>query len=252
MEKNVLVIILSFCFSSFFAQINQTDSKGRKQGVWQKTYPNSIAFEYKGQFKDDKPVGTFTYFYPSTKVKAVVKHDANSTRSSAYLYHENTLLMAFGIYRNQLKDSVWTHFGPSGRISFKETYKNGKLNGMKVTYYVPEELSDKSQRVARTEMYVNDVKEGEVKEYFENGTLKMEGNYVKGKPNGVITTYHPNGKPMIKERYKYGNRHGWSFGYSESGAETGKRYFRFGDELTGKQLEDWMNKCKAEGKSPND
>ena len=63
MGKLVWIVGLLFLSGFVFSQeINKVDSKGRKQGVWQKTYPNSRAIEYKGQFKDDKPVGTFYYF----------------------------------------------------------------------------------------------------------------------------------------------------------------------------------------------
>lgn len=252
MEKLGAILICLLCLQQFSAQVNQVDSKGKKQGPWEKTYPNSKAYEYRGQFKDDKPVGTFTYFYPSTKTKAIIKHDEKTGRSVATMYHESGVVLAYGIYRAQKKDSVWTYYGPSGRLSYKETYKNGKLNGKKTIYYVPEDPNDKSQRVAKIENYVDDVKHGEEIEYFEDGVVKATGYYNKGVPEGKFTTNHPNGKPMIVERYKYGNRHGWCFGYSESGAETGKRYFKRGKELTGKELEIWLKTCKEKGISPND
>ena len=71
---------------------------------WQKTYPKSRAFEYKGQFKDDKPVGTFTYYYLTNTIKAVIEHQENSNRSVAKMYHENGKPMSVGIYRNLKKD----------------------------------------------------------------------------------------------------------------------------------------------------
>lgn len=240
------------CFQTSYTQVNQKDSKGRKQGVWQKNYPKSNAFEYKGQFKDDKPVGTFYYYYPSTKVKAIIKHDANSTRSACVMYQESGVILAQGIYRNQLKDSVWMNYGPSGRLSYKETFKNGKLNGMKTIYYVPEEIADKRTLVARTEMYLNDVLNGEVIEYFESGVIKSKSKYENGKIVGIMVINHPNGKPMVQERYKYGNRHGWCIGYDVNGVETGRKYFKFGRELTGEELENWINECKSKGRSPND
>lgn len=253
MGKVTLILVLLLSSVMSLAQdVNKVDAKGRKQGKWQKTYPESKAFEYVGQFKDDKPVGTFYYYYPSTKTKAIIKHDEKGNRSVAFMYHENTLLLAYGIYRDQKKDSVWTHYGPSGRLSYKETYKNGKLNGKKTIYYVPEDPNDKSERVARIENYKDDVKHGEFIEYFDVGGIKSTGNYDHGRLYGKITTNHPNGKPMIIERYKYGNRHGWCFGYDESGGETGKRFFRFGRELTGKELEDFLKSCKEKGVSPND
>jgi hypothetical protein len=56
-ESAVNVGFLFFGFVSM-AQLNQTDAKGRKQGEWAKTYPKSRVYQYKGQFKDDKPIGT--------------------------------------------------------------------------------------------------------------------------------------------------------------------------------------------------
>jgi antitoxin component YwqK of YwqJK toxin-antitoxin module len=242
----------AFLVSNLYAQVNQTDAKGRKQGVWEKKYPNLNAFEFKGQFKDDKPVGTFTYFYPTTKVKAVVKHDATGNRSVAVMYHETGVKMAEGIYRSQLKDSVWSYFGPSGRISYKETFSKGKLNGLKTVYYVPESVEDKTIKVAKTYMYKDDVIEGDVIEYFDTGIVKSKVTYVKGKPNGLLVINHPNGKAMIHERYKFGNRHGWCMAYDESGKETGRKYYRLGKELEGVELERWLKDCKEKGRNPNE
>src|SRR5690606_18796086 len=125
------------------------------------------AFEYKGQFKDDKPVGTFTYYYPSTTVKAAIKHEEKTGRSTAVMYHENTLVMAKGIFRNQEKDSVWEYYGPSGRLSTKETYTKGKLNGNQTVYYVFEDPSDKRVVVAKVTPYKMGVIHGDVVEYFD-------------------------------------------------------------------------------------
>jgi antitoxin component YwqK of YwqJK toxin-antitoxin module len=86
--------------------VNQKDAQGRKQGVWQKTYPKSRALEYKGQFKDDKPVGTFTYYYQSTKVKATIKHDEKTGRSEALMYQESGVIFARGIYSRIASGSI--------------------------------------------------------------------------------------------------------------------------------------------------
>lgn len=237
--------------SFVFSQVNQVDAKGKKQGDWEKTYPNSRAYEYKGQFKDDKPIGTFYYFYPSTKKKAIISHDEKTGRSVAFMYHENGTDMAYGIYKNQKKDSVWIYYGPSGKISFKETYKNGKLNGAKTIYYVPEVVTDKSIKVAKIENYVDDVMHGDQTEYFEDGTIKSTCRYEKGVKVGKLTTNHINGKPMMVENYKNGNLHGFCFGYDETGKLLGKRYFKNGTELTGKELDKWLKHCKEKKIDPN-
>jgi antitoxin component YwqK of YwqJK toxin-antitoxin module len=231
--------------------VNQKDAQGRKQGPWQKTYPKMSVFEYKGQFKDDKPVGTFTYYYPSSKTKAVIRHDEKTGRSEAIMYHESGVLFAKGIYRNQLKDSIWEYYGPSGRLSKKETYSKDKLNGKTTVYYVPENVEDKSQRPAKVTNYVNDVIEGEVIEYFETGTVKSKAAYVKGVKEGIFTINYPDGKKMILERYKKGVLHGWCSAYDETGKETGKKYYYYGRELQGKELDEKLRQMKELGINPN-
>lgn len=248
--------IITFCFVvlygfAFAQAVNRVDANGKKQGPWQKTYEKSRAFEYKGQFKDDKPVGTFTYFYPSTKKKAVVVHNEKTGRSEAVYYHENGVVSAQGIYRNQLKDSVWTYWGPSGKMSTKETYKNDKLNGVTTIYYVPEEAADKRIFVAKTLNYKDGILHGEATEFFEGGTVKSKVNYVDGKKEGAYVVNHPTGKPMLLERYKGGVQHGWSIAYDESGKEIGKKYYCNGQLLEGKRLENHLKLCKEKGINPN-
>jgi antitoxin component YwqK of YwqJK toxin-antitoxin module len=251
MRTKLALTVLLLTISLFgAAQVNQKDAKGRKQGTWEKKYPKMSTYEYKGQFKDDKPVGTFTYYYQTGKVKAKIVHGANG-RSAATMYHESGEISARGIYRNQLKDSVWDYFGPSGRQSLKETYSNDKLNGKSTVYYVPEDAGDNRLMVARETMYVNDVLNGPVKEYYEGGALKVSGNYTNGEKNGLFVTNHPNGRKMIEERYKGGFRHGWCATFDPMGKEIGRKYFYHGKELQGAELERKMKEMKELGINPN-
>ncbi|MEX2485467.1 MAG: toxin-antitoxin system YwqK family antitoxin [Brumimicrobium sp.] len=251
--KLLVFCIGIFLLSTVYAQdVNQVDGQGRKQGEWIKYFERSNVPRYKGQFKDDIPVGEFVYYYPSNKVRMIVKHEENSPRSEAYFYHENKELLAYGIYKNQEKDSVWTHYGPSGRISFKETYKVGELHGERITYYVPEIKHDKTVEVMREAVYKNGRLNGPVIEYFPGGTKKLEGKYVEGKFEGVVKRYHPNGKLMIQERWKNRQKHGWWIAYDEKGKENGRIYYLKGEKLEGKELKDYMQKLKAEGKNPNE
>ncbi len=234
-----------------FSQLNQVDAQGRKQGQWAKKYEGRNVYKYKGHFKNDKPVGKFTYYYESNKVKAIIKHDENSNRSEAFFYHENGNIMSYGIYRDMKKDSIWLNYGPTKRISNAETYKNGKLNGKKVIYYVPADINDKSRRLASVAFYVDDKLEGEYTEYFESQVVKTKGQYLHNKKVGAWTYYHSNGKEMNLIRFKNGQRHGWAFAYDESGKQTAKKYFYYGKLLEGKKLEDKMKQLKELGVNPN-
>jgi len=247
-----ILTFLLCCFQLAAQPVNQTDANGKKQGKWQKLYPkNSTVYEYKGQFKDDKPVGIFTYYYPSSKVKAVITHEEKTGRSVAVMYHETGVVFARGIYRNQMKDSIWDYYGPSGRQSMKETYTKNKLNGKSIIYYVPENPENKSLVPAKVTNYVNGVLEGEVIEYFDTGVIKNKGKYVAGKLEGLYTMNHPDGTKMILERYRAGVRHGWCATYDQKGAEAGKKYFYHGKEVKGEELEAKLKYYKEKGIDPN-
>lgn len=249
----IIVFMLAFSMSFYsYAQINQTDEQGRKQGEWIKTYDDSDDIRYKGQFKDDEPVGKFVYYYPNKVVRSVIIHDEDSDRSEAYFYHLNKKLMAHGIYHGKKKDSVWTHFLPTGHYTFTETYKNGKLNGERITFYGPEAVDNvKTKLILRKANYKNGRLDGDFIEYFADGVVKAEGAYVNGAHEGVVLKNHPNGKTMIKERWKDGTKHGWWITYDESGKELGRIYFRQGVQLEDEELSRYLKKLEEEGVSPN-
>ena len=57
-----------------------------------------------------------------------------------------------------------------------------------------------------------------VREYYENGTVKVEWNYKNGRLEGVRKIYYRNGNPLAEGNYKDGKLEGTSKGYHENGA----------------------------------
>ena len=55
--------------------------------------------------------------------------------------------------------------------------------------------------------YKNGLRNGKGKEYFINGKLKFEGEYINGKRNGKGKEYYGNGK--IKFEFEYLNGKKW-------------------------------------------
>ena len=249
--KRYLTLVICLLSLSLFAQVNQTDSKGRKQGKWEKVHPGTRVYMYRGEFKDDKPVGTFVYFYKSGKSKAVIEHSETS-RSAGYFYHETGGVMSYGIYTNLKKDSIWVSWDKLGRLSSRESFKNDSLHGMKVVYYLPSEQGDKSQRPMTVYNYNNGQLHGDFKEYFESGKVKVTGSYENNKKVGVWESYHVDGGKMTLERYKNGVRHGWCIGYDKKGKEEGRKYFYYGRLLEGKELKKKMSEMKRLGINPNE
>lgn len=249
-KKISLSIIFLACISILNAQGNQTDAKGKKQGSWVKYYPNTKIAQYKGQFKDNVPVGVFTYYYKTGQVEAVITH-INSKRSEATFYHDNGNPLSKGIYINMKKDSIWEFYVPSGRLSYKETYKQDVLDGVKTIYYVPEDLNDKSRNIFATEIYSKGILHGERLEYFNTGIPKQRGVYVNGKKNGEWKTFQPDGKIETLERYIDDDKHGWFTIYDENGNEKTKVYYFHGRRVEGEELKKMMQTMKEKGINPN-
>ena len=248
--NNFFLILFLFTTSTLFGQ-NITDTKGLKQGVWQKTDPNTKALIYKGQFKDNKPVGTFTYYYPNKKIQAIIIHTPNSPRSTATFYHETGTVLSKGIYQNMKKDSIWLSYTPSGTLTMSESFKDDKFDGPRIVYYPPA-LSDKKVLVMAS--YINYSKgliNGLKIEYFETGVTKSKANYINNKKTGVCEVYYPSGKVMNQERYKDGVLHGWSFVKEENGVEINRQYYFHGELMEGKKLEAILKQYKDKGINPN-
>jgi len=237
--KEISFFVCLTCSWFLFSQ-NVTDAKGQKQGGWTKTYPKSKVYQYKGQFKDDKPVGVFTYYYPSGKMKATISHDPASNRSVGVFYHENLVVMSKGIYKDMKKDSIWLNYTTTGRLNSSETYVNDTLHGPVIAYFLPEDPNDMTKRVFSKSNYVKGQLEGEFIQYFDFGSVQLKGQYKANKREGTWERYQVNGKKMNTEYYTLGALNGWCYVYDESGKEITKSYFLFGERLEGKRLEEHL------------
>ncbi len=251
MGKLKLIIFVLTINSMLFAQINQTDSKGRKQGIWQKTYPKSDVLQYKGQFRDDKPLGTFEYYYPSGQFKAIIEHHPDGRHARATYYFENKMLMTEGFYLDQKKDSTWVNYNEDGLVLGVESFKMDKLNGKKVIYYLEGQVETEKLNPLSVANYKNDTLHGEYREFFSTGKLKQMGKYENGKIVGEWKEYYPNGSILKVSKFKDDRLHGWATSYSKDGEEIGKILYQNGEKLTGKELESFLKFCEKNGIDPN-
>lgn len=247
MKKIILMMVFvasTLVLNAQETEINKTDSKGRKQGYWEKKDEKTNAIRYKGNFKDNKPVGEFTFYYPSGKVKSIVTHAADGKTSRAKIYYESGKLMSYGRYTAQKKDSVWTHYDEGGWVSFRESYANDKLDGKTQVYFYTGKISE-------TYEYKNGLRNGEWQRFFESGMTMAKGTYKNNYLNGTVTHYRPNGQRENTEMYLNGKLHGPMFYYDESGQVLGTDYYKMGKKLEGKQLEEFKKKISESPRPVN-
>lgn len=67
--------------------------------------------------------------------------------------------------------------------------------------------------------YKNGNQHGSEKAWYEDGTIKMEANYVEGKVEGTVTSNFPNGKKQSEVTYKNGAKDGEEITYDSTGQQ---------------------------------
>ena len=91
-----------------------------------------------------------------------------------------------------------------GTIERKQTYKDGKEDGLHEWYHDNGQLSSK--------VNFKDGKEDGLHEwYHENGQLERKTTYKDGKEDGLYENYHENGELLSKGNLKDGQLHGESY-----------------------------------------
>ena len=228
-----------FLAASFVTQAQTTDASGKKQGYWKKKDEKTNRLVYEGEFKDDKPVGTFKYYYPNDSVRAIMSFKQGGKVAYARLFHQYTgKRMGEGKYIQELKDSVWTYYDESGKLLSKDTYANGKKNGISYVYLPDGKLAEERN-------YKADLQHGPFKQYLDGKSLRGQGNYVNGQLDGKATYYYPNGVEVAAGFYKNGAKTGPWIYREENGKIKERELYINGKLATAKETEAFFSKSKA-------
>lgn len=229
--KNIL--LAAFMLSSFVVLgQNASNSKG-KQGPWLTYHDDGKTVRYKGQFKDDKPVGKFVYYYRSGEPSMVVVHNEDGT-SDCKSYHLNGSLMSSGSYVNKLKEGTWWYFSNEKNVMSKEVYANGLLHGMCYEYFPTP--ANEELKVLKETNYVKGLAQGVWKSYYKDGKIQTKGHYKDGLSSGECIWYSTSGKGVVFGYYKDGLKHGRWRSIDGDGEETIMVY-RKNVELKGRTAE---------------
>ncbi len=76
-------------------------------------------------------------------------------------------------------------------ITVEIDYVDGKIEGEVVQYYEDGTVGARSE-------YKNDLPEGRHTVYYKDGTIQLEGEYSKGLPHGQFKSYNQNGE-LLRE-----------------------------------------------------
>lgn len=220
MRTVVFSLIFVFgCLVSVGQELNQKDEAGLKQGKWKKFYNNGKV-RYEGEFKDDKPIGLFRYYYENGDVMATNNHIGNGT-VAAHMYHKNGNIKAKGLYQIQLKDSVWQYFNEDEVLISSESYHLDTLDGPQKTFYPTGQLAEEMN-------YKRGVKHGPWLKFFTGGEPWVEAGYENGDLHGTFVMYRDRNKRDIQGKYHLGIRTGtWMF-FNDNGSVREQQVYRHG------------------------
>ena len=191
--------------------MNRTDAKGRRQGMWTDFYPNGQK-RYEGQFKNDKCTGTFRYYDEQGNLQATNEFDKSGEKCLNKTYAPNGRVIATGYYVNQKKEGEWKYFDKnSGQLLLSEDNKGGKVHGWSRLY------NPNNGKLAEETQFVNGQPEGVCHKYSDTGVLQMECQYHQGQLNGPCKTYFPNTALKEEGQYVNGKKSGEWKTYNEDG-----------------------------------
>ena len=158
--------------------------------------------ERRVNFVNGKEDGVDTTYY-KTGCPQVVRNHIQGVESGQWLYYyDSTQYLAWEMnFLLGEKHGRQIYFTKSGDTTRLETYANGRLNGVKKTYY-PE------SKIQRETTYANGVLDGPFKIYNLDAVVIEELNYKQGKKDGECKYYYDDGKPLKNESWNVGVKNG--------------------------------------------
>lgn len=218
-SKLLYFLILIFSTQLMISQneMNQLDENGKRHGVWKKFYDGTKQLRYEGTFDHGREIGVFKYYCGDCEDHPTVVKTFNENDLSAQVQFLTIKgkIVSEGKMINKNRVGEWVYYHKSSnKVMTKEFYKEGKLEGLKITYYTNDQITEKTEYkdglkngidnyyspegvLLKKLIYKNDQLQGPAYYYDSNGNVIIEGNYKEGKKDG-IWKYYNNGK-LIKE-----------------------------------------------------
>lgn len=194
---SIIIFQLIFGSATTFAQKNQLDDMGRKQGEWVK-YQDGVKL-YEGVFVDDYPQGEMLRYFKSGRLssRSIFSEQAKRCFTEFYYDERKPKLKAKGLYVNQIKDSLWLLYNDLGILVAEEVYNMGIPHGLWKLY-------DYNGALIKETNYIQGKMDGAQKEYFVEGGLKRLMNFESDTLNGLFQVYYSDGSLRLQGMFNHG------------------------------------------------
>jgi antitoxin component YwqK of YwqJK toxin-antitoxin module len=213
----IVVIFVSGNLLQAQEKINQYDENGNRHGLWRKYYDSSDQVRYEGTFEHGREVGVFKFYCGDCEDRPTVIKEFNDNDRTAHVQFLTVKgkLVSEGKMVGKDRIGEWIYYHESSdNVMTREFYKNGKLEGLKVTYYENDQITEETEYKNGVKngidnfyspvgvqikklLYKNGVLHGPAYYFDSNGSIILEGNYKDGKKDGVWKHYEDGA--LIKE-----------------------------------------------------
>lgn len=213
-------------------QINRTDSKGLKQGIWKEFYPGG-SIKSEKSFKDNMLNGYYKEYDNRGRLAmtmlyengAIVKSNVEDEPDIEIdnRYNQDGRLVYSGPFRNKIPVGTHREYGSDGKVINSFIYND---NGIKISEGIVDEAGrfngkwkdfSPDGKVIAEGQYTDNRRTGNWKFYNSFQKLEQTGNYNNGRPDGLWKWYYTDGSLLREEEYFQGQRDGAYTEYSPSG-----------------------------------
>ena len=219
-RKNFLLdSIWKFYNEDGFITTEITYKENKKTGPY-KIYADSGVLHQVYYLIDDKKTGEFIEYYPSGEIKKKggFKNDTIQETLLEFAEDDGRVIKLTTFKEGYIeteeyinnkdldgnKQGIWKEFHENGKLKKEANYRDNKING------IVKEFTKEGELVVFEKFKdgVEDIEAEEVefvqlyKEYYPDGTVKLEGGQLNGKKNGFFRTYNEKGEFIQTLIYK--------------------------------------------------
>ena len=180
--------------------INVVDENNLKQGFWkifgrmrksERAYQPEQVIE-QGKYKNSRKQGLWTKFFPSGKTKSEIEYKNSRPNGSYKTYFENGQVEEEGDWKNNRNTNDFKRYYENGQVSQQFAFNtSGKRDGKQTYFYENGQVMIEADIEAGKEKFV--------KEFYEDGSIKAEKNFIDGKLDVANTKVYESKTP-IKEK----------------------------------------------------
>jgi antitoxin component YwqK of YwqJK toxin-antitoxin module len=242
--KKVMFTAALMVFSMLFvfaqeSNINKTDAKGLKQGVWEEKNATGIS---NGQYINDQKDGNWITHGSNGSLTRIESFSKGIREGIFVEIDQRGYLVSEMYYVNNLLEGTAKKFFYGTNPASIIEYKQGKISGKKKEYY-----ENAAGKMKEESNYLDDVKDGASVFYAVNGDPIAEYTYKNGSLEGMQKTYYAGKKLMSEQNYANNVESGLYKEYFESGKLKIETTYKNG-VMDGKYVEyDEDGKLKIEG-----